>query len=667
MKPSYFCGLDGEGQGRSPHRYVLLAYSDESGKRVNYVEDMRGLSTSTCLEWLFEEVPNRARLFAYSFGYDLTKILVDLTDGQLYRLFRPELRARIPRPDGIPRPPHPVPWRANGWTYKLNYQGSKFSVSRGNKTRVVWDVFKFFQGKFTTALEDWKIGTEAERAEIARMKEKRGEFDKQKMVDVTDYCLSECRKMAELVRKLTEAHDAAGLELRAYHGAGSTGGAVLKKLKIEEKIRPVPETMRDAVARAFFGGRFEHSVLGSIDGPVFSYDISSAYPYWITHLPCLVHGQWEKTRSVTRIEAARHALVRYRLGDAKKLSWGPFPFRDKDGAIVYALTSPGGWVWKDEFFEGALGFDHVGLVEAWVLESSCDCQPFARIPQWYKERLRIGKEGAGIVLKLGMNSVYGKLAQSVGTAPFQSWAWAGMVTSGCRAQILHALRLHKDRSNMLAVATDGIYTREEIRMAEPKDTNTWICVGPKGEKIEKPLGGWERKVVPPPSVFFARPGIYFPLDPTTELRQVRARGVGRGPLRNNWEKIVRAFKKDEAWTELPDVVRFRGAKTGISADDEARETGGRGGILTRARSYGEWETRPTVISFDPRPKREGDYRRRGKYAVLTPRKLSTIGDESEPYSRAKVSIEAKVLKAFAQEMLEQPDPELLEDWEDGGT
>jgi hypothetical protein len=55
-----------------------------------------------------------------------------------------------------------------------------------------------------------------------------------------------------------------------------------------------------------------------------------------------------------------------------------------------------------------------GCVEAWIYETECDCQPFARMPEFCRERVKIGKEGAGIVLKLGSNSVYGKLAQSVG-------------------------------------------------------------------------------------------------------------------------------------------------------------------------------------------------------------------------------------------------------------
>src|SRR5581483_4260721 len=493
------------------------------------------------------------RLFMFSMQYDMTMMLADLNARQMARLMRPEVRKRPPAPDGTPRPPFPVAFRTNGWTYKLNYMGSKFTIKRGAKRRTIWDVFKFFQQKFVGALEDWRIGSEEERARIALMKEKRGEFDKLHMNDVTDYCFDECRNLADLVEKLTVAHERAGLELKAYHGAGSTTTAMFNVMGIGDKIRPPPDAMKQAVACAFFGGRFEHSVIGAVDGPVWSYDISIAYPYEMTFLPCLLHARWEYTRKRDVMMKGRHALVHYQLGPWSKEddpSWAAFPFRDPSGSIVYPLTSGGGWVWRDEFLAGEEFQNNVQFLEAWVMHSDCGCKPFAKLPEFYVERLRIGKEGPGIVLKLGMNGGYGKLAQSVGDAPFQSWVWAGMITSGTRAQILRAAMLHRSRGNLLAIATDGIYSREELALAKPRPTGTAKCTGPSGEEIRKPLGGWEAKVVPPPGVFFCRPGMYWPLDPKVQVKLVRARGVGRAVLYNNRERVEKAFFRDDAYVEL---------------------------------------------------------------------------------------------------------------------
>lgn len=673
----FFAGIDGEGKDdpvpegatRGHHRYVLLAWSDNAGKRVSYIEDPNGLSTEACLEFLFEEVPDHARLFSYSHNYDLTMMLKDLNDRQLYRLFRPEVRKRKPAPDGTPRPPFPVAFRTQGWTYKLNMMGSKFSVARGKKTRVVWDVFKFFQSKFTGALADWKVGSPEEVEAIQAMKDQRGEFSKLHIDDVTRYCFDECRLLAQLTEKLTTAHENVGLELKAYHGAGSTTTAMFNVMGVGDKIRPALPEMKEPVACGFFGGRFEHSVVGGVQGPIWSYDISSAYPYEMTNLPCLLHARWSHTKSEKKMRAARHALVGYGLGKFPKgtsRAWGPFPFREATGAIVYPLESGGGWVWRDEFLAGEEAFSHVEFREAWILETDCDCKsPFAQLPRFYAERVLIGKEGPGIVLKLGMNGGYGKTAQSVGDAPFQSWVWAGMITSGTRAQLTRGLMAHQNRENLLAVATDGIYSREELKLEETRDTGTRKLRGPDGELVNKPLGGWERKVLAPPqdalgTVFFARPGVYWPMDPKVEVKVVRARGIGRAVLYNNRDMIQNAFFRDEAWTTLPDVVRFRGAKTAISANHEAIKSGGRKGIVTRSPAYGQWETRPTIMNFDPRPKREGRYQRRGTFATVDCRVLPK-DLQSAPYRKAVVSEEARQLKALKEELEEQPDLDFLED------
>src|SRR5262249_46056518 len=151
--------------------------------------------------------------------------------------------------------------------------------------------------------------------------------------------------------------------------------------------------------------------------------------------------------------------------------WGPFPFRDEIGSIVYPRSSGGGWLWGDEFFAGEALFPHAEFVEAWVYDCSCTCKPFAAIPGYYRERVKIGKEGPGIVIKLGCNSCYGKIAQSLGgEGPFTSWMWAGLITSGTRAMILRALGAHKNPANLLMVATDGICTRERLDLPKPRDT-----------------------------------------------------------------------------------------------------------------------------------------------------------------------------------------------------
>jgi hypothetical protein len=90
-----FAGVDGEGKGRNPHLYVMLCAADEYGRNRFSVEDQNGLGTARCLDFLLE-LPSSMKCFAFSFNYDLTKILADVPNDALYRLVRPEMRQRPP-------------------------------------------------------------------------------------------------------------------------------------------------------------------------------------------------------------------------------------------------------------------------------------------------------------------------------------------------------------------------------------------------------------------------------------------------------------------------------------------------------------------------------------------------------------------------------------------
>lgn len=709
-----YLGIDGEGQTNpdtGKHNYTMLCVADrnpEGRKWVLKAKPGESLSTKDCLDLILSLPTKRAKIFGYAFNYDLTKILTDVSDKVLWKLFRPDQRPRKVNPH---MGPIPELWEG----YSLNLQGTKFTVSKGrgrNKKRVViWDIFKFFGCKFVNALRNWKtlhcresdackkdaicIQPSGLSASVCKcqcevcikakilvdqmelMKKKRHLFDKEPPEKVEAYCIDECRCMAELSFQLIDAHILAGLKLQSYYGAGSSGGAMLTAMGIKEQLVDIPEEMRYAVSSAFFGGRFEHSVIGGVSDKLDGWDISSAYPYHTTFLPCLVHGKWSHTTDRRELDGARAACISYKLGSNTSItSWGPFPFREKSGNISYPIESGGGWVWLEEFLEGEKIFPHVHFIEAWVYSSDCGCQPFAAIPDYYLERIKLGKEGPGIVIKLGVNSVYGKLAQSIGSALFNNWIWAGMITSGCRAQILHMLGLHKDWSNLLMIATDGIYTREKLVPPTPKETGT--------THTGKPLGGWERKPAPR-GIFFARPGIYFPMLPTDDdLGDVKARGLGKDTLYDQWHLIqahweVHGLKANpeftrwrrvrESWRKkvpkyinciVGGVNRFCGGKTtisrhitkaGLTAIFRKKVKKKDAWSYRRSGSYGQWIVRENVMSFDPMPKRaklmeDGfrlELRRFGK------------DERSIPYKKASLSDGAKMMIQMKMEAMEQPD------------
>lgn len=620
--PKIIVGIDGEGKTICKgtrferHIYTLIAVSNETGDKQWFLEDINGLDTIRIFEFLLS-LPQNLQFFAYAFEYDLTKILEDLDNESLYKLYHPEERKNRHGNSKV------VKWGE----YGLNKLSSKTVLKKGGRKVVINDIIKFYQARFTAALVEWKAAPKDIVDQIERMKNLRNVFVSEKDEDIRRYCLQECQYMACLARKLIEAHVSAGIPLTKFYGAGSSAESMMSVMGIKDIIKDVrrksisnPE-LQLAITSAFFGGRFENSVIGTIPDNVHSWDISSAYPYQIYHLPCLIHGKWRYTNNINDIIDATTAVVRYRLHEpSKKKLWAPFPFRLADGSIVFPESSAGGWVWRDEFLAGKDLFPNVEFVEAYVYSSKCNCHPFKRIAEYYAERCRIGKEGPGIVIKLGCNSCYGKLAQSLGgMGKFTNWIWAGMITSGCRGQLLRMMAKFNDINSVLMMATDSISSLEYTESIVPNDTGT--------THTGKPLGGWEYKLYEG-GMFYARPGVYFPVSDDIEAdkhKTVRARGIGREALLRYRKDIIKAFDDGHPEIQMDTNDRFWGIKSSI---------GKASGEYTRNWRYGKWSKRPMIASFNPMPKREGIVN--GNQLQL--RKFPDL--MSVPYSKALLSAEA---------------------------
>lgn len=309
---------------------------------------------------------------------------------------------------------------------------------------------------------------------------------------------------------------------------------------------------------------------------VFGYDISSAYPYHLFQLPCLACGKWRYTTKESDLRRCITALVHYSYRAKRRYTWAPFPVRSADGTICYPSRGEG-WVWLSEYDAGNRLFETIRFLGAWVYRTDCDCHPFASVPNLYRQRVELGKDAAGIVVKLAINSLYGKLAQSTGINPrYQSWVWAGMVTAGTRAQILDLMAVAPRLTDILAIATDGVYSRRRLNCPRPIDTGT--------SDLAKPLGGWEEKVYPD-GLFFVKPGIYFaPGENNSEA--LRARGIGRRALLENKTAIMAAWQRGAREVTIGQVDRFHGAKTSISK------------AMKRSARYGEWLPMPIELKFE---------------------------------------------------------------------
>lgn len=339
-------------------------------------------------------------------------------------------------------------------------------------------------------------------------------------------------------------------------------------------------------------------------------------------------------------------------GGTDRGAWGALPVRDKKGHIVWPLAGKGGWCWEQEYFAAqALARDGYEAVEAWCYDTDCDCPPpLGQISDAYRWRLSHGKNGAGRALRLGINSVAGKLMQSRGRRPpFQSWVWGGQITSRTRAELLRGLVAAGDGGRgVVMLATDGLYATHPVDLPAPRDTGT--------ADLQPPLGQWDGEGdVVRGGLFLLRPGVYLSLDPSEGAEGQRARGVGRHVLEAHRQQVLDAWDAGEGHVTLSDwldaetgeprrLERFVGMSQGV----RKREIKGDDGVVRsteyeRAADYGEWVKWRVKLSFSPEPKRMPETRaiRGSRARELEPFRF--VSTESLPYDPAVPSDEAVAL------------------------
>jgi len=374
-----------------------------------------------------------------------------------------------------------VHWRG----YRIEHIPHKwFSVSGLVKFKKVscriQDMFSFFATSFVKALRVWGVGTDEEIDYISAGKDKRGDFQLSTLdSEVRPYWTSELLLMVDLGNRLRDILYSAGITIDKWFGPGNIATHLYKKHEtqkhMDKNLRP---EILEASQYAYAGGRFEGFRAGLIDQPVYAADINSAYPSAIATLPSLSSGSWQHTTDVAYLMTVPTLMGMYRvrftfvqgmLNDAYTNGF-PFPvFSRRPTGQVWYPSMTESWYHAPEFkllvdwYQRSNGnaFRRFEVIEAWLYHDD-GSKPFAWVEDMYNQRAEWKAKGepAEKALKLGLNSLYGKMAQRIGSKDGKSpvWhqlEWAGHVTSHARAQLYNAMLGCGD--SLIAVETDGIY------------------------------------------------------------------------------------------------------------------------------------------------------------------------------------------------------------------
>jgi hypothetical protein len=349
--------------------------------------------------------------------------------------------------------------------------------------------------------------------------------------------------------------------------------------------------VHDASKRAYFGGHVEQYQAGRIRGPVYVYDINSAYPAGFVEAPSLAEGGiWQRVTRPT--SGVRMGVYRVRYRDAKErgpLVWQPQPLPHRDARANTSYPPiVDGWYWTPEAAYACryYGAEVIDGWEWWPVDK--DLRPWAFFADMYETRLRLkrAKNPMERAFKLGLNSMYGKMAQRAGwdqdknepprahTLPL-----AGFITSYCRAMILEML-VKMDPAQVIAVETDGVFSTQS-----PEEL---------GLTLGKELGAWDVKVFD--EMIYVQNGLY--LYKENGEWNNKTRGMDASSITHTFiMNYLRTLEAREKWepAEVPQGERFIGLGAAIA---RAKTNAHNDGInpFKLAALHGRWYTSPRAMA-----------------------------------------------------------------------
>jgi len=606
---------DGEGANldTGEHVYNLLANSNG-----DYIINLDGLSTIEVFNFFLYNSNDRDINVIFGGSYDINMILRDVPRDQLQILWSTGM----------------VYWKGFQIMWASRKKFTVKQVGKGkNKSFVLWDVIGYFQSSFVVACEKW-LGDLDVLKDIQEMKLKRSEFKSEDIESIVEYNKKECILLVLLMDRLFASLDEAEVELKRYDGAGSIAAALLLKNNVQLYKGTIPSEVNRYAQYAYSGGRIEAIKCGTTtkQTPIYQYDINSAYPYACISLPSYVGATWLKE---SHWDGSTNSLVCVKYHYKKEAPFYPLWYRDTHGSICYPRYGYGVY-WGAEvenlykYYEEGIDFEIEWSINCTLAD---DTKPFNFIVDLFELRKKFKERGsmASESLKLGLNSIYGKLVQqagyknSTGRIPtYHQLLWGGQITAATRARMFDAAM--QDPSNIISFATDAVFSTKPLDLP-----------------LGKELGEFDYKEYT--GITIVQAGVYF-LQNGDEWNE-KYRGFDKGSLERN--KIVECWRTGEQYEAK--LTRFVGLGSAIMATD--------------FNIWRTWRTDTRKLDINPTGKRISGSRTDYHNGLRDTKARPNITSEviSEPYALQWVDGLEGLKTGLVEEV---PLDKLLEEMEDGG-
>lgn len=563
-----FIAWDGEGinlRGDDKAQSYCLFGASTGHYRVSRT----GLSSEDCFNLLLEvRAKNpRAIMVGFSTNYDSEMMLVDVPHTSIADLN-----------DG-----KRVWWRG----FKLQYRRGKWLEVRGRYcgklyTCKLYDVWSFFGCSFLKAISKYLPNIDPDVLyRIEEGKKRRGAFTVEELDSVMiPYWLEELDALVDLMIKLRRLLYKAGLFPRTWHGPGALATFLNGQHGIEKYMnRDTPTLVKDAAQSAYAAGRVELFMIGRLNGPAYKYDRRSAYPSAMIHLPSLRGRAWSYADlpdeyEPTLIEPFGLYEVEYRDTNSFQTTAERYRFPQPLFHRTYQATvsfpfEVDRWVWGVELLGAVPAHSTIRVKRGIVLSNFQDnYYPFRWVEDMYETRMAMKRAGLEeqIAVKLGLNSLYGKMAQQRGwqegqpIPQYHQLEWAGFVTAHNRAEIFRAARRAAARGILISIETDAIVTSAPM---------------PELDITSEKLGTWELEIFD--DIVYLQSGVYMTLlkgEWNLKYRGFDADSLSAQDVLKYLERTNLNHRDPQAYVDNPlkaTTTRFMGSKLAATRDNGMEE------------------------------------------------------------------------------------------------
>lgn len=317
----------------------------------------------------------------------------------------------------------------NGKEWSITYIPKKMlEIRDGNGNAYShFDVSQFCYTSLEGAAEDW-LGIEDGKANDGLDVERFGEksYIEAHEGEIRRYLREDCRLTRDIFREVVTLGEDLNIPFGKPYSTGYVAADYVRN-RLEYKPGYGPAWLQEVAWETYRGGRFEVAKRGDV-GRVYGADINSAYPWVLSELPDPATVKWGGfgEAGVNPIEAADfeeadYGFVKATMSTDPERPFQPFAITNPDegGRVEYpALQNVTKWVLLDEFVfardnDFFTDYDVHGAVLG--LTSEDTVYPFDFFKDIYHERKTLeddGKMKHGKLLKIVMNSIYGKTCQT---------------------------------------------------------------------------------------------------------------------------------------------------------------------------------------------------------------------------------------------------------------